>query len=57
MELFRLMDKDNNGYLTANEFVNYFAEDVDLSQDVDYDALIRFWSTSKDEDKLSFNDF
>ena len=57
MELFRLMDKDNNGYLTAAEFVNYFSDDEDFNQDIDFDALIRFWNSTKEEDKLSFNDF
>lgn len=57
MEVFRALDKDNNGYLTAEEFSNYFSDDVDLTNDVDFAAVIKFWSNTKDEGKLNYNDF
>ena len=56
MELFRIIDKDNNGYLTEKELDEYFKDDVDFEPGV-WSNLIAALNSSKDEGKLTYNDF
>lgn len=54
-EVFKLLDADNNGYITAQEFENYFAKDEDLVG-TRYDLLIRYWNRGA-SDQLNYNQF
>lgn len=59
MEIFRALDKDNNGYLTENEFNEYFKDDFEegaLDPTV-WATVINALNNSRDEGKLNYNDF
>ena len=43
MDLFREMDSENKGYLTAENFEQYFSQYEDMAG-TNYLELIRFWS-------------
>jgi len=53
LNVFKQLDVDNNGYVTANEFQSYFAEDEDLTS-TRFDLLIQYWNRGNG-DKLSYN--
>lgn len=55
MEVFREMDKDNNGYVSIEELTKYFADVADF-KDFDFNNLIAQWDTSGDG-KLTFTEF
>lgn len=54
-DLFREMDKDNNGYLTLDEFQNYFSED-EMLETIDYGGIISQWDSNGDG-KLTYSEF
>lgn len=55
MEVFREMDKDNNGYVSIEELTKYFADVADF-KDFDFNNLIAQWDASGDG-KLTFTEF
>ena len=50
-----MLDTDNNGYITADEFQKYFEEDEDLVG-TRFDLLIRYWNRGS-SDQLNYNQF
>ena len=54
-EVYKLLDADNNGYITAQELETYFAKDEDLVG-TRYDLLIRYWNKGA-SDQLNYNQF
>ena len=57
MELFRAIDKDNNGYLTENEFNEFFNDSEGSIDPSIWANIISLWNNSRDEGKLTYNDF
>ena len=53
LDVFKQLDSDNNGYITADEFQRFFAEDEDLT-DTRFDLLISYW-TRGSGDRLTYN--
>jgi len=54
--LFNELDSSNKGYLTPTDLELYFGQDNDL-RGIDYREILQHWSnTSREEDRLSFED-
>lgn len=43
MDFFRELDKNQNGFITADEIAKYFAEDEDFNG-FDFEALVKYWN-------------
>ena len=50
------LDADNKGYVSANDFVNYFADDLNIGERVNFKSLILYWNGSKRDERLMLSD-
>lgn len=55
-EFFREMDKDNNGYLTTEEFSGFFAGDEDFAG-IHFGDIIQTWNGPDNNDRVTAADF
>jgi hypothetical protein len=55
-EFFREMDKDNNGYLTTEEFSGFFAGDEDFAG-IRFSDIIQTWNGPDNNDRVTAADF
>ena len=55
-EFFREMDKDNNGYLTSEEFSGFFSGDEDFAG-INFVDIIQAWNGPDNNDRVTAADF
>lgn len=55
-EFFREMDKDNNGYLTSEEFSQFFSGDEDFAG-INFVDIIQAWNGPDNNDRVTAADF
>lgn len=55
-EFFREMDKDNNGYLTSEEFAGFFSGDEDFAG-INFVDIIQAWNGPDNNDRVTAADF
>jgi len=53
---FRDLDTENKGYVSANDFVEYFQDEPNIAEGINFTRLILHWNGSKRDERLLMHD-